>query len=109
MTPDFSPAMLKRFIRARIGIEVYGRIFAAPAGFAPKLEAVEAEEKDRLREAAGLTEEQLDLAWMGRGLSLAPRERLWKALGVDPAGCGVRLLDHGKQERIAIRRAGHAA
>lgn len=109
MTPDFSPAMLKRFLRARVGIEAYARIFAAPVGFAPKLEDVEQEEKDQLRKAAGLTEEQIDLAWSGRGLSLSPRERLWKALGVDPAGCGVRLLDHGKQERITIGRGGRAA
>ncbi|MBX5015929.1 hypothetical protein [Rhizobium lentis] len=109
MTPDFSPAMLKRFLRARVGIEAYGRIFAAPAGFAPKLEDIEAEEKRRLRKSAGITEEQFDLAWSGRGISLEPRQRLWKALGVDPAACGVRLLDQGKQERMTIRRAGRAA
>ncbi|MER2535504.1 MAG: hypothetical protein ABTQ31_10125 [Rhizobiaceae bacterium] len=77
MTPDFSPAMLKFFLRARAMHE------GKPA-------------RARLRKAARVTVAEMDMAWMGRLERPDPRARLWGALGHVPADHGV-MLNHGGQ------------
>lgn len=105
MSPDFSPAMLKGFLRARVSMAAMVEVFDPKTGIYTNLPRAQAEEKARLRSAAGITKAQFDLAWSGRILSLQPRCGLWKALGVDPAKHGVVLVEGG-QERLPTRRYG---
>lgn len=104
-TPDFSPEMLKGFLRARVEMAGYNAIFPGPLTSVKKVrrsfDDARSAEKDRIRKKAGVTAVQFDLAWMGRTLSAEPRERLWRALGVDLDSYGVKLIDYGKQERRA--------
>lgn len=81
MRPDFSPAMLRLFLRART---VH---FGARA-------------RGSIRRHAGVTRTAFDMAWMGRLLNAKDRLKLWLALDVDPERSGVRLLDGGKQEDL---------
>ena len=76
--PDYSPAMLRFFLRARAAH--HGKAITA-----------------RLRKAARVTLAEFDMAWMGRLNSPEPRLRLWGALGIVPADHGI-LLTHGGQE-----------
>lgn len=78
MSPDFSPSMLRFFLRARVAHE--GKAVRA-----------------RLRKAARVTVAEMDMAWMGRLLRPDPRARLWGALGHVPADHGF-CLTHGGQE-----------
>jgi hypothetical protein len=98
MKPDFSPAMLKSFLRIRVGHMAFSSAY--PAASQRPLAYVKAEisAKRTLRIMARVTEVQFDLAWHGRALSVEPRLKLWGALGVVPAEYGIRLVDYGKQE-----------
>lgn len=91
--PDFSPAMLAFFLRARAHFAQTGKP-PARGGF----QAAARHEKTRLRKLASVTHAEMEFAWMGRLLSPAPRARLWGALGHVPGDHGV-LLTHGGQER----------
>ncbi|KKX28245.1 hypothetical protein [Rhizobium sp. LC145] len=90
MTPDFSPAMLKFFLRARVMHEAN---IAFPAARASQ----ERGAKVAIRKRAGVTNTEFELAWMGRLMAPVPRAKLWAALGINPGAFGVILM-HGGQE-----------
>ena len=89
MITDFSPAMLKGFLHIRVTHE-------ASVAMYPGRDA-ELVAKVALQQRADVTDKDFRLAWRGRLLAPAPRERLWRALGVPPALFGVTLV-HGGQE-----------
>lgn len=89
--PDFSPAMLATFLRARAVHAV-----EQARGSARRAAALK-RCKDALRRAAKVTHAEFDLAWMGRLNAPEPRVRLWAVLGQFPADFGVVLI-HGGQE-----------
>lgn len=89
--PDFSPAMLKAFLRMRVR-------HAVATAFADTRNA-ERVEKTRIRKTAGVTNNEFDFAWNGRLIRAAPREKLWAALGIMPGAIGIVLTDDGGQER----------
>jgi hypothetical protein len=105
MTADFSPTMLKGFLHARCEMAGYRAVFPDPKASTRRpprsFEAARAAEKERIRKSAGVSVEQIDLAWSGRTLGVEPREKLWRALGVDLATYGVKLVDYGKWEKVA--------
>lgn len=89
--PDFSPAMLRLFLRARAVHAVeHSR---GPARRAAALKRC----KGDLRRLAKITHAEFDFAWMGRLFSPAPRARLWAVLGHHPSDFGI-VLTHGGQE-----------
>lgn len=90
--PDFSPAMLSFFLRARAHFAHANH--PARCGF----QAAAKREKAIWRKLARVTHAEMEFAWMGRLLSPAPRARLWGALGHAPGDYGI-LLTHGGQER----------
>ncbi|WP_416065400.1 hypothetical protein ACK9YZ_01240 [Rhizobium sp. ZK1] len=101
---DFSSEMLKGFLRARVEMAGYNAVFpgqhASTKKQRPAFDAARKAEMERIRKRAGVTVVQFDLAWMGRALSVQPREKLWRALGVDLDLYGVKLVDYGKWEKI---------
>ncbi len=89
--PDFSPAMLSFFLRARAHFaQADGK---TRGGF----QTTARHEKARWRKLARVTHAEMEFAWMGRLLSPGPRARLWGALGHVPGDHGI-LLTHGGQE-----------
>lgn len=90
MTPDFSPSMLKFFLRARVH-HMANVAFPAPRG------SQERGAKTTLRKAAGVTEFEFQMAWMGRLERPLPRLKLWMSLGIDPAVFGIRLTHDGQE------------
>jgi len=88
--PDFSPAMLKSFLRIRVD-------YAVRTSMRGGFDMVRAE-KTGLRKAAGVTNTEFHFAWMGWLNQAAPRVRLWAALGIFPADQGILLTDDGGQE-----------
>lgn len=99
--PDFSPAMLAFFLRARAHFAHASRAAAGPQTSKPPVrggfQAMARHEKTRLRKLARVTHAEIEFAWMGRLLSPEPRARLWGALGHVPGDYGI-LLTHGGQE-----------
>lgn len=91
MRPDLSPAMLKSFLRIRVDHMARIAMYCEPRRDAQRAEKV------ALRKAARVTACEFEMAWTGRLMSPAPRERLWGALGVSPSALGLRLV-HGGQE-----------
>jgi hypothetical protein len=91
MRPDFSPLMLKLFLRARAELRVVET--GEPWRRSETLRAF----KTETRKLAGITNVEFEMAWMGHLLAAAERTRLWGALGHGPADCGV-ILTHGGQE-----------
>jgi hypothetical protein len=100
MTPDFSPESLKGFLQARVKITAYMAAYPNPPKMRKALGKAEDEAKAKLRAKAKVTPEQFDLAWQGKTLGAEARLKLWRALNVDPAEYGIRLIDFGKQERM---------
>jgi hypothetical protein len=100
--PDFSPAMLSFFLRARAHFAHGNRdAEGAQKGKHPArcgFQATAKREKAMWRKLARVTHAEMEFAWMGRLLSPAPRARLWGALGHVPGDYGI-LLTHGGQER----------
>lgn len=92
MTPEFSPAMMKFFLRARVA-------HAANVAFPASRGSQERGAKTEIRKRAGVTVQEFEMAWMGRLLSPEPRLRLWIALGIDPSVYRIQLT-HGGQEVI---------
>lgn len=91
-SPDYSPVMLRSFLRIRVDHESRIALRAGPKA---------ASEAARiLRRAAKVSAEEWNQAWHGRLLAAAPRVRLWAALGVIPSETGVLLTDDGGQERV---------
>ena len=90
MRPDFSPLMLKVFLRARAGLDV----IEAVAG---QKRATLAAFKDRTRREAGISTDDFDRAWRGQLRQPKPRTRLWGALGHVPADSGVLLTIAGQE------------
>lgn len=93
MTPDFSPSTLRLFLRARV-------LHTANTGFPAARGTQDRGAKVALRRAAGVTEFEFTMAWMGRLERPLPRLKLWISFGIDPAVFGVRLTDGGGQEEI---------
>lgn len=91
--PDFSPEMLRFFLRARAE-------HAVPAN-ATKRQRLDAMRrfKATIRKQAGVTAGQFDLAWMGRLLMADTRVRLWAVLRHFPVDHGV-MLNHGGQDHV---------
>ncbi len=87
--PDFSPAMLMLFLRARALHAM------APHRGATRREGVLASFRNKTRRSAGLTFAEFDMAWMGRLNGAVPRARLWAVLGHFPADHGLVLTDDG--------------
>jgi hypothetical protein len=96
MTPNFSPLMLKLFLRARISDAVFRAGGAEPSGRVRHDSTRKA--KAAIRKAAGVTGFQFDAAWAGRLIGAEPRLKLWGALGLVPADHGVILTDDGGQQ-----------
>ena len=90
MAPDFSPAMLRLFLRARM-------THALNTAFPGKPTGIRNGERNGLCKRAGITRGEWDMAWMGRLMRPEPRTRIWVALGADPAASGITLT-HGGQE-----------
>lgn len=93
MRPDFSPAMLRLFLRAR------GELAMADAATKRQRAAALRAFKTSIRKQAGVTAGQFDLAWMGWLLTPETRVRLWAVLGHFPADHGV-VLNHGGQDHV---------
>lgn len=88
--PDYSPAMLRLFLRARA-------LHAAAQMREPAWHASAAKRfRDETRQRAKVTVAEFDFAWMGRLLRPEPRVRLWAVLGHHPSDFGV-VLTHGGQ------------
>lgn len=88
--PDYSPAMLRLFLRARA-------VHAVATARGPGHRAAAAKRcRDETRRRAGVTVAEFDFAWMGRLLRPEPRARLWAVLGHHPADHGIVLV-HGGQ------------
>lgn len=98
--PDFSPAMLRAFLRIRVD-------FAVRTGMRDGFDMVKAE-KAALKRAAGVTTNEFHFAWMGWLQQAGPRVRLWAALGIFPADQGWVLTDDGGQEKITDTRGAAA-
>lgn len=93
--PEFSPRMLRLFLRARV------EHAAAGSHGGSRMDKLIAG-KRRIRDAAGVTNFEFDMAWMGRLGSATPRLKLWGALGHIPADHGLMLTDDGGQERAEV-------
>lgn len=89
--PDFSPAMLRLFVEARLSDASFG-MTGATAALAEKAA------RTRIRRQAKVTGLQLHAARSGRLRRAAPRAAIWGALGIVPGDHGVRLTDDGGQE-----------
>lgn len=85
--PDYSPAMLRLFLRA-------GATHAAAQAVEPAQAAKRF--RDETRRTARVTVAEFDFAWMGRLLRPEPRARLWAVLGHHPSDFGI-VLTHGGQ------------
>jgi hypothetical protein len=81
MTPDFSPAMLRLFLYARL--VHLGR---------PAINTI--------YERSDVSWSQLTRAFGGRLTAPGPRLALWRALDINPEASGVRLTSGGKQEDL---------
>lgn len=88
--PDYSPAMLRLFLRAR------ALHASAAARGAARRAAAARRSRDETRRAAKVTVAEFDMAWMGRLLRPEPRVRLWAVLGHHPSDFGIVLM-HGGQ------------
>lgn len=88
--PDFSPAMLRLFLRARAVNAAFG-LRGPDAATAARLS------RAWLRKSAGVTAKVFALAWTGRLNSADARAKLWGALGIVPGDHRVRLTDDGGQ------------
>lgn len=91
MTPDFSPAMLEFFLRARVR-HMANVAFPASRGSQERAAKVE------LRKAAGVTAFEFKEAWAGRLKRPTPRLKLWMSFGIDPSIFNVRLTDGGQED-----------
>lgn len=89
--PDFSPVMLSLFLRARAQMAI------ADSGEPWRRTEIVRACKARMRKAAGVTNVEFHMAWMGWLPSPDARRRLWTMLGHDPAARGI-VLTHGGQE-----------
>ena len=96
--PDFSPAMLRTFLHLRSDLAVSQDADAAGASRAAR-RAVN-RFRAAMRERAGVSIAEFNQAWRGtRTLAVEPRRRLWRAMDLDPADAGIRLIENGGQER----------
>ena len=91
MKPDFSPAMLRFFLRARAELRV------AESGEPKRRTAIVKAFRAEIRKLAGITNQQMHFAWTGQLSDPDARARLWAVLGHFPADHGIRLT-HGGQE-----------
>ncbi|WP_326883213.1 hypothetical protein U8P73_15000 [Rhizobium beringeri] len=108
--PDFSPAMLKGFLHARVKMEFYMAAYPnAPLKAGVDQVRREAGLRGELRKRAGVSAGDFKRAWSGLGVDLEARLKLWRALGVSPTAHGVRLIGADQQEWMARRRADDAA
>lgn len=102
MTPDFSPKMLRGFVRARISMAGYRTMFPDERKSTKRpvmsFDEACAAERARLIKRAGITEDQMDLVLSGTGIETSARVRLWKALDANPARFGIVLVGTGGQE-----------
>ncbi|EKF17085.1 hypothetical protein [Nitratireductor pacificus] len=89
--PDYSPAMLAVFLRARAAFRVVDS--GEPWRRTEIVRAFRAE----TRRLASVTNVEFHMAWMGLLQSPGPRAALWAVLGHFPADRGI-LLTHGGQE-----------
>ena len=89
--PEYSPAMIAFFLRARAAHAHAER--PARGGMQATVKRL----KSEWRRLAKLTHGETDLAWMGRLNRAAPRAALWAVLGHFPSDFGVVLTDDGGQ------------
>ncbi|ARO22922.1 hypothetical protein TAL182_CH01109 [Rhizobium sp. TAL182] len=109
-TPDFSPAMLKGFLRARVKMQFYMAAYPnSPLKATPDQEHREARLRGELRKLSGVSAKDFNRAWAGLGIEVDARLKLWRALGISPTAHGVRLIGTDQQEWMAHRRADDAA
>lgn len=92
MIPDYSPAMLRGFLTARI---VMAEHLAANSEVARR--NARRAEKVMIRNAAQVSDAILTLALQGRLMNGTLRARIWGAIGIVPAVLGVTLTDDGGQ------------
>lgn len=88
--PDFSPLMLRLFLRARV-CHMANTAFPAARG------SQERGARTQLRKAAGVTQFEFDMAWTGRLERPVARLKLWISLGIDPAIFSIRLNEGGQE------------
>lgn len=100
MMPDFSPDMLKGFLRARVKMTAYMAAYPAPPLLGVDLPKAEASARTKIRQNARVSAAEFKAAWDGRPLPTATRLKLWQLLGVNPAAHGIRLVDGDGQEAI---------
>jgi len=86
MRAEYSPDMLRLFLRARC-------VHAVNSGICRDIKAA----RSSLRKLAGVTSAAFDVAWTGRLNKAAPRLKLWRACGVVLGDLGVILTDDGGQ------------
>lgn len=87
--PDFSPAMLRGFLQARVVIRAAERQIDA--------EIAEKQIARETADAAGEAVETVRQAMAGRLKRAGARAAIWAALGIFPADHGVMLTDNGGQ------------
>lgn len=92
MIPDYSPAMLRGFLAARITLAEH----LAGSTEAARRNARRTE-RTRIRTAAAVSDAVIAEAIGGRLKNAALRVRIWGALGVVPAVLEVSLDDDGGQ------------
>lgn len=91
MTPDFSPDMLKRFLRVRVAMMV--RISYPSHG-----RSAEKAARTELRQRCDVSRQVFWDAWQGLLKDGQTRAKIWTALWVDPADFNLLLTDDGGQE-----------
>lgn len=89
--PDFSPVMLRLFLRCRAALVLRQAQDEGRSGLRGF--------KDALRRAARVSRAEFAAAWAGRLEEPLPRARLWGALGHVPEDVGMHLV-FGGQERF---------
>lgn len=104
MIPDYTPAMLRCFLAARITLaeRLAGSTEAARRN-------ARRTERTRIRTAANVSDAVLAEAIGGRLKNAALRVRIWAALGVRPDVLGVTLDDDGGQHPPAGTSAERSA
>lgn len=99
--PDFSPEMLKGFLRARVKVRFYEKAYPNhPLARKADQAKLERAIKGLLRKETGISATEFENAWQGRRVSADTRVRLWHALGVSPSRHGVELIGWNGQREV---------
>ena len=98
---DFSPGMLKGFLRVRVKMGFYEKAYPnQPGGKKADPDKLERAVKGLFRKQTGVSAEEFENAWEGRKITVQTRVALWRALGVSPSRHGVELIGWDGQREM---------